>query len=319
VRVAIGSSIVCGNAGEGFRPLDLRLRASCETLAPLGAGLVAYSLNLLALLISVSTPIVIFLARNWFKARIEKGVQHHFDVQIEDVRTELRKSEERFKSELRDNEAEIATLRNTVLAGSASRQALLDKRRFEAVEKVWTAVNDLAQLKYISSTMAILNFKAIAKEATDPRTQRFLSIIGAGAPGLDKIKNVARDERPFLPELAWAYFNAYTTILYASLGRYKVLSAGVDEPEKYLSFDALQKILKAALPHHTNWIDENDPGAYHYLLDEIESNILTELRKILEGKEADQATAARAKDIMGAVKAANEEQAEAISKQAADL
>jgi hypothetical protein len=281
---------------------------------------VAYFLNLLALLISVSTPIGIFVARNWFKARIEKGVQHHFDVQIEDVRAELRKSEERFKSELRDKEAEIATLRNTVLAGSASRQALLDKRRFEAVEKVWTAVNDLAQLKYISSTMAILNFKAIAKRSTDPKMQQFLSLIGAGAPELDKIKNVARDERPFLPELAWAYFNAYTTILYASLARYKVLSAGVDEPEKYLSFEALQKILKAALPHQTNWIDENEPGAYHYLLDEIENNILAELRKILEGKEADQVAAARAKEIMGAVKAAtNEEQAEAISQHAVDL
>jgi hypothetical protein len=60
---------------------------------------------LLSIVISAGTPIAIFLARNWIKARIEKGVQHRFDVQIEGVRAELRKSEERFKSDLRDKVA----------------------------------------------------------------------------------------------------------------------------------------------------------------------------------------------------------------------
>ena len=40
-------------------------------------------LALLSIIISVGTPVAIFLARNWLKAHIEKGVQHHFDVQIE--------------------------------------------------------------------------------------------------------------------------------------------------------------------------------------------------------------------------------------------
>jgi hypothetical protein len=266
--------------------------------------------GLISIAISVGTPIAIFLSRNWFKARIEKGIQHHFDVQIERVRADLRQSEERFKSDLRDKEAEIATLRSNVLAGSASRQALLDKRRFEAVEKVWSAVNDFAQLKALSSTMALLNFKAIAKEANNPKMQQFLSIIGAGTPDPAKIKNVARDERPFLPELAWAYFNAYTMILMGSFLRYKVLTIGIDDPENLLKADGVKSILKAALPHHTKWIDESDPAAYHYLLEEIESNVLAELRKILEGKEADQAAAARAKAIMDAVKDVEKEQAE---------
>jgi hypothetical protein len=50
------------------------------------------------------------------------------------------------------------------------------------------------------------------------------------------------------------------------------------------------------------FIDENDPGAYHYLLDEIEGYLLAELRKILAGEEVDQAAAARAKEIMQAIK-----------------
>jgi hypothetical protein len=72
-------------------------------------------LALLSLVISAGTPLVIFLARNWLKARIEKGVQHHFDIKIESVRAELRLSEERFKSDLREKENEITTLRNELL------------------------------------------------------------------------------------------------------------------------------------------------------------------------------------------------------------
>jgi hypothetical protein len=93
-------------------------------------------LSILSICLSVGLPIAIFIARHWLLARITKSVQHTFDVQIE-----------RLRAELREKEAEISALRNTVLSGSANRQSLLDKRRFEAVEKVWAAVNDLGELQ----------------------------------------------------------------------------------------------------------------------------------------------------------------------------
>jgi len=172
----------------------------------------------------------------------------------------VRKSEERFKSDLRDKEGEIATLRSSVLAGSANRQGLLDKRRFEAVEKVWHDVNDLARLKELSSRIAMLNIKAVAKEASDPKMQSFLSTIGAGTPDLADFKNAARDEQPFLPELAWAYFTAYKTILHANFALYRVLKIGLDDVDKYLSKEQVSKILKAVLPHRSQFIDDREMG-----------------------------------------------------------
>jgi hypothetical protein len=150
-------------------------------------------LPILSIALWVALPVTVFLARNWLLAWISKGVQHHFDAKLEELRAELRKNEELFKSDLRDKEAEISTLRNTVLSGSAGRQALLDKRRFEAVEKVWAAVNDLGRLKVLSGIMAALNYKAVAKEASDPRMQQVLTIIGAAAPDIQELKNDARD------------------------------------------------------------------------------------------------------------------------------
>jgi hypothetical protein len=270
-------------------------------------------LSLLSICISLGVPVAIFLARNWLVAWISNSVQHRFNVKIEELRAELRKSEEGFKSDLRDKEAEISTLRNSVLGGSASRQALLDKRRFESVERVWTAVNDLGgQLKGLSLWMSVLNYKVLAKEASDPKVQEFLSSFGKTVPEFQQIKDVARDERPYLPELAWAYFSAYSMILTTIYARYMVLRTGLPETEQYLSTDALKKILKATLPHCSDWIDENEPERYYHLLEQIELRLLVELRKILEGKQADEADATRAKAIMEMVRRAEEESEKAL-------
>jgi cell division protein FtsB len=75
----------------------------------------------------------LFASRIWIKASIEKRVQHQFDEKIESVRTELRKSEEKFKQEMQAREAEISALRDGVMGGRATRQAIIDKRRLEAV------------------------------------------------------------------------------------------------------------------------------------------------------------------------------------------
>jgi len=252
------------------------------------------------------------MGRNWLLAWISKGVEHRFEQQIEQLRADLRKAEELFKSELRDREAEIAALRNTLLAGSGARQALLDKRRFDAVEKVWTSVNELAQLKVLASSMANLNFSEVAKRINDPKIRDFVKAIGSVAPDLKSIKNPARDERPFLPELAWAYYQAYNAILHSSYAHYSVLNAGVPEPEKLLSTAATKKMLKAVLPHRSEFVDSQEPETYYYLLDEIEGLLLAELRNILEGRHADQVATARAKEIMSAIKQSEKDQMKTV-------
>jgi hypothetical protein len=146
--------------------------------------------------------------------------------------------------------------------------------------------------------MAILKFDAVAKDVQNPKMQQFLDLITPDAP---KQKNIACDERPFVPEIAWAYFSALTTVLNFSHARLKVLKSGVENPQELLAPENAKKILKAALPHQARFIDEQDPGAYYYLIDEIEANLLNELRKILDGKEADQAATQRAKEIMSAI------------------
>jgi hypothetical protein len=110
-------------------------------------------LSLLSIVTSWIMIAATFVGRNWLKARIEKGVQFSFDNKLETLRTEFRRNEERFKADLQSKESEIAALRSAVFSGSAERRSLLDKRRFEAVEKLWKAVNDLAGHKNLGASL----------------------------------------------------------------------------------------------------------------------------------------------------------------------
>lgn len=269
-------------------------------------------LGLMSIFISLAIPFAIFLGRNWLVAWISKGTQHRFDAKLEKLRADFRRSEEQFKAELRKRESEISALRNAVLSGSANRQSLLDKRRFDAVERIWTAVHDLGQFKTLTSMMAVLNFKNIAKKVADPKIQEFLGIIGHAVPDMKVYKDVARDEEPYLPDLAWAYFRAYSTVVMGAYAQYMVLKSGFENPEALLTKEVLQKVLKAALPHQIKFIDEQEPESYYYLLEELEQLLLAELKKMLDGKSVDKADADRVKQIMTAVNKADADDAKQL-------
>ena len=101
--------------------------------------------TLLGLVIGV--PLIGLATRTSIKAFIEKRIQHGFDERLESMRAEFKRSEELLKSELRLREAERSVLHSTILSGRSQRQALLDKRRIEAVERLWASTMALAPTK----------------------------------------------------------------------------------------------------------------------------------------------------------------------------
>ena len=70
---------------------------------------------------------------------------------------------------------EAAALRDLALSGLANRQALLDDRRLEAVERIWPAVGGFACAKGMAATMSIMKFEASAKAAV--RTLEFRQVL----------------------------------------------------------------------------------------------------------------------------------------------
>jgi len=236
-------------------------------------------LGLIALVLWVLFPAAVFISKNAVKAWIEKGIQHDFDQQIEKVRSELRKQEETFKSELRSKEHEITTLRDIVLSGRANRQALVDKRRIEAVERLWKAVHALAPYKGIAGTMAAVNFEAASKRTpTDAKLRQVFEMYGRNVPELkEQWENPAVNEQPFLSPLAWAYFSAYQGVVFLAYIKLKMLQLGIETPEKLINIQSARDLVAAALPDYAEYVQQHDP---YYVLDELERRLLEELRAV---------------------------------------
>jgi hypothetical protein len=259
--------------------------------------------------------VVAFVGRHWLRARIEKGIQHGFDRQIEAVRSELKREEEKVKTDLQGRieelkaalqarDRELASLRDGVLSGRAQRQAMLDKRRIEAVERVWLAVSDLAQHKFGASLLHILDLDATtALLKGNPELKAFFEAFDKMAPPPDPKNHPARAERPFVTQPAWAYFTAYQAVLLSSKALITGFAMGIGDARKMLDKSSLSALLKAALPHRTALIDQLSISSYLVLLDELEQALLAELTKMLDGAEIDEGAIKHAAQL---VKLAND-------------
>jgi hypothetical protein len=258
-------------------------------------------------IISLIMVISIFVGRNWLKARIERSVQHRFDAKLETIRADLRGTEERLRSDLRLKESEIAALRDGVLSGRVQRQTLLDKRRLDAVERIWAAVMALTPYRTVAAMMAPVNLKAVVKEA--PRhagVRKFAELITRLPPDF-KLDNVAKSERPFVSPMVWAYFSTFQTTLLTIYTQAKALELGLENSNKFINVDGIRDMLKKALPHQANLIDQWDLTSFYLFVDELEGCILIELTKMLDGEDVDQASIVRSTAIMKSLKSVTDQ------------
>jgi hypothetical protein len=242
--------------------------------------------------ISTSINVVLlasfYFGKKWIETNVERSVRHKFDEKLEAT-----------KSDLRAKEAEISALRDMVLSGSAQRRALLDNRRLVAVERIWANVGKLAPFTMASAAMATISFDAAARRVpNDPNLRKFFDVIANPTlPENIKSETAAVTEQPFLSPLAWAYFNAYQSIVMNGYLHARMLAEGVADASRFLKRDRVQDLLKVVLPHRGEFIDRNGPSAYHFLLDELKDRLLLELKKMLEGEDANRAAIDQAKQI----------------------
>jgi hypothetical protein len=244
--------------------------------------------------VAVLASAVVYVGRDIVKAGIEKRIQHKFDQQIETVRTNLRQTEEQFKSDLRAKEVEISALRNGALTALTTRQTSLDKRRLEAAERIWSSV----------ATMSVIKIDAMAKlAAREPTIQQMFQVLGKGYDLNNRPNDPAKYERPFVTDAVWALWSAYQLAVLYPVAQMKLVELGLDNPREAMNEENAKKVMKAALPHLAAYIDQHGPVAFYYLLEELELKLIAALREMLEGAEVDQATVAQSASIMKAIDA----------------
>jgi len=267
---------------------------------------IAHVLGTTALSVAFLSGIV-WLLKNWLLERLKGSIKSEYDRELETHKSALQlglsKEVEAIKSGLNAKAGEITAIRDDVLKGHSARQALLYGRRMKAVDILWQEVIKLGKFKGIAATIAITNIENAAKEAA--KNEQFRNIFATESESLSQellTSNAGAAERPYISEIAWAYYSAYASVLHISFALHKALAMGLENPQQYFNYDGLKAIIKAALPHHDAYIEKNGLPACFYLLGELEQNLLRELQNMLDGKEvADRAAVERVANITVAV------------------
>lgn len=239
--------------------------------------------------------IATYVARTSAKAMLEGRIQHHFTIKLEEIRADIRKGEEDLRSKLRIQETELSSLQGTLLGGLAQRQALLDKRRVEAVETVWKTVGSLAPLKGLARmTINIDMEKAANLSKSDVKIRSFFEQIVkiAEVYGKPNLPLAPTHAQLFISPLAWAYYSAYSGICAYYYASAKVITFGAYE---IMDEKPIRQLVLAVIPEAQAHVEKFGSSSYYLWLDRFEELLLVELKRNIEDASLTERQAEQAK------------------------
>lgn len=219
------------------------------------------------------------LAGGYFlKAFVEKGVQHGFDRQIEQLRSDIRSKEEDIKS-----------LRAGALANLAAHHEELDRRRIKAAENLWAATVFQRRFQMITAFMAILSVPAIEKsfKADGDKVKQFMETIWQ-VSGMDKLLSEqlpsADAERLFVPPRAWMAYEALRSISGRAVATAGILKTGMGT-DVLKKDDDSNALIKSVLPHQSEYLEKYPDAGPYYLMKQLEEVVFIELTTAFSSSE----------------------------------
>ena len=216
--------------------------------------------------------------------RLAASVKHEFDEKLELLR-----------SDLKGKESELLMLRNHALSGLKDRQLALQAKQIEAIDQLWAAWSSFAGLRLSLTIVGTIRYDEMLKIARkDPNMRGLFADLDVFDPKTLKLDGAIA--RPYVSPLAWAIFQAYTTMLLTSVMKIKQGKHGVGTA--LFDDEVITRILVSALPEHASRINEGGVDVFPTLLAPLEEKFLGELKSMLDGKEASQSSMDQAKKIL---------------------
>ena len=179
-----------------------------------------------------------------------------------------------------------------------SRQQAIDKRRLEAVDQIWSAVQALAPARTVATFMSLVKWdSASATAQRDPNARKFFDMLGQGFDPKQLDLSMAHKARPFVSPLVWAAYTAFSTVCMHGAMRQLALKFGVGGDE-LANLETINKLVLAALPHYKDFLNEHGSMAYYHVIPALEEKLLAEIQAMLKGSEGDIDAIARASTIV---------------------
>jgi hypothetical protein len=261
---------------------------------------------LVSVLLWLFTMLVVLFLRHRIQQWAIKGVEHHFNTKIEEVRSDFRKSEEAFKNDLQRKEKELDTLRSPATQMQVARGNTVAQKQIEAYTLLWESLYKKYPFKLAAQLLTNIDIDEVCKsESLKPAHVEVFSNLFNMA-GLDKPEKLASDgykARPFVSDSCWAKYAAYEAIGGYAVAVLAMFKSGLTK-KSLLKEDELRKLVAVALPHQIPLLDKFGTAASFHLLGELEEAIITQIKLELKG-DGVQETLSQTKKILEAADALN--------------
>jgi hypothetical protein len=241
-----------------------------------------------------------WLFRSWISTRLTNAVRHEYDTKLEAIKSDLKKQEASFEDELGRQSDQLSAIQSSALGIASQQNQLLESRRIESIERIWKSVVSLAGQKTAAKMMQSVNFDFAVNEAPkDPKIREMFTLLNQSFKiGPEGMSPDSTDTcRLYVSEETWATFSAYKQVLFFAVMKMKMLEMGYDGT-KMIKTEEIADMVRAVLPHQSEFIDKYGVSSLDYLVEEIESKLFKLLKDELRGTVAGKESADRAAEIM---------------------
>lgn len=246
----------------------------------------ATTASVIILAVQIGIAAVLFFARHKLQRWATKSVEHHFDIKLEQLRADLRKKEDEYKAEIARQDKRVDAFRSPGMQILVAKRNAISQRQLQAIDQLWDAVGKQTQLKFACRLLQPINLEAVCEQRLlDANTKMFFEKVFE-ISGLANVKpSDHHAARPYVTDQCWAIFSAYQTIGGYATAWLVMLKSGLAD-RKLLREDDVISLTKAALPSHAEFIEQHGAKSVFFLMDTLESAVLQELQKALDGNSA---------------------------------
>jgi hypothetical protein len=159
----------------------------------------------------------------------------------------------------------------------------------EAAERLWSLVQIQNSALMVVELNKTINFEKAAEIAeSDAETREFFAMVGSTFKFDAYVESLKEADpqslRPYVTQLGWAYYEAYSAIITFYTLRQKVLEIGA--PAKILTDENhLKSVILEAMPHQAALYEKFDKVYPWIFLEPLRDSILLEVKKMIAGNE----------------------------------
>lgn len=168
----------------------------------------------------------------------------------------------------------------------------------------------MRQGKSTTALLAVIKWDAVADlTEKDGNAREMFKTMLDSAKITELFNHNAHAAMPYVSPIAAALFSAYATVITFTQAQLVVLQTGLGK-NALSSPDAVYKVLSAALPDWSEYINKVGAFGFAQVLDELEKRLLAELQRNIEGRGDDEAQVTIAAGILELVRDAERKMSE---------